>query len=198
MKLLKLQLLAVLIIGVIACQNSEQESNADLAVPHGDDVGDASLTDEDLEKLAKSKGQGIETISFADLQDFLTDTEGELVVCNFWTTSCESCIETMPYFDQLLKELDDKSINVVFINLDDVAAQDEVTAMVRKQQIGAEVVIMDEQALTKEEWMSQLNKDWNGELPATFFVKTEDNLNEFYDGIFENYGELKAKVLPYL
>ena len=201
MKFFKVFLLVIGTFSIVACQNEKKptEEETQMALPHSEPINSGELTDADLRKIAKSKGKTVEAVTFAELESILENTEDILLVCNFWATWCAPCIEEMPYFDQLQDEFQDQNVKVLFVSMDNPKAKDtEVTTFVRKKQVRSEVVLMDEKELSQDDWISKLDKDWQGDIPATIFVKTIDDLREIHTGKFENYNELKAKILPFL
>lgn len=201
MKILKVFLLVVGTFSVVACQNENKptEEEAQMALPHSEPVNNGDLTDADLRKIASSKGKTVKAVTFSELESILENTEDILLVCNFWATWCAPCIEEMPYFDKLQDEFQDQNVKVLFVSMDNPKAKDTlVKTFVRKKQVRSEVVLLDEKELSQDDWISKLDDTWEGDIPATIFIKTSDDLKEFYAGKFENYNELKAKILPFL
>ena len=192
-------------LSAVACQNNSTEASADtsindvnsMAVPHAAPVQNETLSDDDA-KLAKAKGKTVEAVTFSELQQILDNSGDELIVCNFWATWCKPCVAEMPYFDELQDEFADKNVRVLFVSLDRPSLREtKVTVFVRKKQIRSEVVLLDEPNLSQDEWITKVDQGWQGDIPATIFVKSNENISDFYAGAFEDYEELKAKVLPY-
>ncbi len=201
MRLLKILLLIAVMFNIVACQNEDKptEEEAQMALPHSEPVKTNELSNLDLKKIANSKGKTVEAVTFAELEEILENTEDVLLVCNFWGTYCKPCIEEMPYFDKLQDEFQDKNVKVLFVSLDNPKAREtEVTTFVRKKQVRSETVLLDEKELSQDEWIQKLMPNWEGDIPATIFVKTSNDIKEFYAGGFEDYNQLKAQIIPYL
>lgn len=201
MRFFRVLLLVVGTFSVVACQNENKPTDEEtqMALPHSEPVSSNELSDADLEKIAKSKGKTVEAVTFAELEEILENTGDVLLVCNFWATWCKPCIEEMPYFDKLQDEFQGKKIKVLFVSLDNPKEREKlVTTFVRKKQVRSETVLLDEKKLTQDEWIQKLMPNWEGDIPATIFVKSSNDIREFYAGEFEDYNQLKAQVIPYL
>lgn len=170
------------------------------AVPHAKPVsGKDTLSAQDLAKITSARGKTVEAITFDELEQRLAQSTDELLVCNFWATWCAPCVAEMPYFEQLQDAYASKGLKVLFVSLDNPAQRESrVTAFVRTRELRAECVLLEEQERTQDEWITALSPSWQGDIPATIFVSNKSGYREFYPGAFEDYNELKAKVLPLL
>ncbi len=205
MKFFKVCILIISTFTAVSCQNDSTEASSDaddnsaLAVPHAGPIGDGEWSDADIKKLKGAKGKTVEAISFSELQSILDKSGDQLIVCNFWATWCKPCVAEMPYFDKLQDEFDDQNVKVLFVSLDRPKLREtKVTTFVRKKQVRSEVMLLDEKNLSQDEWITKVKKSWEGDIPATIFVKSNANINDFYAGAFDNYEELKKKIIPYL
>ncbi len=63
----------------------------------------------------------------------LSSLEGKVVVVSFWATWCEYCVKEMPYLISLVKEREQKGVELVAISNDDRPGQREaVTKFLRR------------------------------------------------------------------
>lgn len=145
---------------------------------------------------AKNK---VEAITFAELEKKLNEAEEELVICNFWATWCKPCVAELPYFEALHTKYQGKRIKVLLVSLDRPSMLDSrVQKFVNNENLTSEVVLLDEQNLTQDDWIPMINKDWEGDIPATLFVHKATAIQDFYAGSFESLEELEEKILPFL
>lgn len=56
----------------------------------------------------------------------LADYKGKVIVLNVWATWCGPCIEEMPSFERLHKQITDSSLKIVAVSIDDVVGADSV------------------------------------------------------------------------
>lgn len=186
-----------------SCQRGASELEQppqSIAVPHAAPVsGRDSLSPQDLAKITQASGKTVEAITFGALEARLAQSDDQLLVCNFWATWCQPCVAEMPYFEQLQDAYASKGLKVLFVSLDNPAQREgRVTAFVRTREIRSECVLLDERERSADEWITALSASWQGDIPATLFISNKTGYREFYPGAFEDFNELKAKVLPLL
>ena len=137
----------------------------------------------------------VAAITFSELQERLGNTNDELLVCNFWATWCKPCVEEMPYFEELQKKYADKKVKVLFVSLDRPSSRtSRVQKFVNDRGIEAEVVLLDEPNLSQDDWIPLIDKNWEGDIPATLYINTSKDIREFYTGSYEDFEELETKV----
>ena len=141
----------------------------------------------------------VAAITFSELQERLGNSGDELIVCNFWATWCKPCVEEMPYFEELQKKYADQNVKVLFVSLDRPSARtSRVQKFINEKGIEAEVVLLDEPNLTQDDWIPLIDKDWEGDIPATLYVNTSKEIRNFHTGSYEDFEELEAKVKTFL
>lgn len=202
MQSLKIFLIIIGTFIAASCQN--EASNTDtlpdenIAVPHAEAVPDAYSSEEDIKKIANAKGKSIKMVTKAQFTDIVSNTGDELIVCYFWTTDCSSCAKEMTFFDKLQDEYKDEEVRVILINLNPYEDKSKVTTFVRQRQIRSEVMQLSINENVLGSWCKSINPGWEGETPATFFVRTDGDIKNFSTGDFESYGLLKATLIPLL
>lgn len=136
----------------------------------------------------------VEAITFDQFESMVATSNGDMVyIYNFWATWCKPCVAEMPYFEQIQQEYQEK-VKLVFVSLDNPKMLEKrVIPFVREKQIQAQVVLINENF--KDEYINTVNKQWEGSIPATLFVRKEDKI--FHEGDL-NYEQLKAKIEPLL
>ena len=65
---------------------------------------------------------------------------GKVVVMNFWATWCAPCVQEIPWFNKLYKELAPKGVAFVGVSMDDDAAQ-SVAPFLKKHPIDYPVAL---------------------------------------------------------
>lgn len=203
MNSLKIFLVILSTFTAVSCQNIENEADTTqpddmIAVPHAEAVPDGELTEEDLKKIAAAKGKNVELVGIDDLADILNNTGEELIVCNFWATWCKPCIEEMPFFDRLQDEFKEDEVRIIFVSIDDMKNAEKVKTFVRQQQVRSQVMQLNVNKSELKPWFSKIQGGWEGDIPATLFVRTDGDVKTFYTGSFEAYEELRAALYPLL
>lgn len=99
------------------------------------------------------------------------------------------CVEEIPEFIKLEQELHDKKFKMILVSLDfPKHIQSRVIPFLKKNYMTTEVVLLDDDANI---WINKVNPDWDGDLPATQFIK--NNKKSFFDEQL-SYEELKKIV----
>lgn len=131
-------------------------------------------------KKVQQQKSGAEVISLQQLKEKISQPSGKLKIINFWATWCKPCIEEMPYFENVANSNTDK-VALYFISLDLIEDLTNVDGLIKKKQISANVLLLNE---TKyDEFMPQINEKWSGAIPATLLVDAQGN-EYFYEKSF--------------
>ena len=120
-----------------------------------------------------------------------------IYVVNFWATWCTQCRREIPEMVKLDRNFkNDKSVKILFVNLDEADRQRLVPTYLRNHNITGEVVALTDP--DQEKWIEAINKKWSGALPGTLFFKG-DKHRKFYNypmtyaELERNIGFMKAK-----
>ena len=141
------------------------------------------------------QAQSVEKVTVEELQARVAGSEAAITVVNFWATWCAPCIEEMPYFMQLGKELADQRVTVFFVSMD---FEDEA-ALVESflQEQGWEVASMLRTG-KDDHFISTLHEAWSGVVPATILYGQDGSPVDFWQGKPVGCDELKTRVLASL
>ncbi len=136
-------------------------------------AGTARLIDEkEIEKMLKTHGS-------------------DMLVVNFWATWCGPCVEELPYFVALSKELETEKVRIAGVSVDfDNQVEDVVIPFLQRREIPYSNVVYfgDPEAV-----MEIFSEEWTGAIPATFFFDREGNhLGEVLEAVTEE--ELRELV----
>ncbi len=131
--------------------------------------------------------QVIPIVKFQQLEQKWKIDSDTLYVINYWATWCKPCVEELPAFLRIEKELKHKSFKMILVSLDfPQHLETRVLPFIKKHQIKCEVVILDDDA---NQWINKVNPQWDGSIPVTVLVKNKKS--EFYDHTFDYESLLK-------
>lgn len=194
-----------LLIAIILCcfgcaneaeQSTNTETNENAALPHSGDLPDTELTEAERKKLAQAQGKTVGYTNFSELEKRFQSDNDTLYIINFWATWCGPCVEEMPYFEKVADDFTNKKVKLIFVSMDNPKIlKERVIPFVREKQIRSEVVLLNEKELSQTEWINRIDKDWEGEIPATLFMNNRSETRLFYSKGF-SYEELEAIVNP--
>jgi peroxiredoxin len=81
------------------------------------------------------------TVDGTNVVRTLADYRGRVVVLNIWATWCGPCVVEMPSFERLRAEVQDSSLRIVAVSIDDVVGADSVRAFARNLGLTFDVVL---------------------------------------------------------
>ncbi len=99
-------------------------------------------------------------------------------VVNFWATWCAPCVAELHYFTELDSAYAAKNVKVILVSLDfkkDISTK--LIPFIAKRKIKSEVIFLDE--TNDNEWIPKVDKEWQGNIPATLIKNTKKNYRRF-------------------
>lgn len=112
---------------------------------------------------------------------------------NYWATWCKPCVEELPDFIELEKQMKDEKFKMILVSLDfSSQIESRVIPFLKKNEIPSQVVILNDNPNT---WINQVNENWDGDIPVTQVI--QNGRKEFYNSSL-NIEELKKIVQPKL
>ncbi|MEZ4984755.1 MAG: TlpA disulfide reductase family protein [Saprospiraceae bacterium] len=129
--------------------------------------------------------------TFDELAPLFEQYNDTVHVVNFWATWCGPCVEELPWFEQLAREVEGKPVKIYLVSLD--FKKDIRTKLLRfvESRPGLPPVI----ALTDSKtnvWIDRVEPTWGGAIPITILYKNDHRV--FVDTQFESYEELRNGV----
>jgi thiol-disulfide isomerase/thioredoxin len=139
--------------------------------------------------------QNIEIITFDQLETKINIKNDTTYILNFWATWCKPCVQELPYFLQLEKEMKNKKIKFLFVSLDFVKKKEQVNNFIIDKNWKASFYLLN--APNQNEWIDKIAKEWEGSIPATLMYNNTKKKKTFYEREF-SYEELKAELLKFM
>ncbi|MCU0443616.1 MAG: TlpA family protein disulfide reductase [Microscillaceae bacterium] len=122
--------------------------------------------------------QTIQTIKIKDLVSHLQKNDDTLRVVNLWATWCAPCVKELPYFEQAHQHFKNQKVKIILTAIEDELPK--VQAFAQKRKLQSTLLFLDED--NANDWIPQIEKNWQGEIPVTLFVK--QGKREFHSGDF--------------
>ncbi len=121
-----------------------------------------------------------------------SNTSDTLYVVNFWATWCKPCVNELPYFQKIADTYAGKNVKVILVSNDmrrDMTKR--VPDFIKNNGIKLQVLYIDE--VDADLWISKVNKDWTGAIPATWMYNGSNGKEDFTEGEL-TFEELENKV----
>lgn len=123
----------------------------------------------------------VKMVGIKGLKALMSDDSQKHHVINFWATWCGPCIEELPYFDKIKKEYQNKGVKFSFVSMD-FSANSIKPFLTKKGYDDFDVYLMTD--LDYNKWIDLVDKEWQGEIPATLFVSNANGRRIFKAGSF--------------
>ncbi len=124
----------------------------------------------------------VEVVKWPTLQQYINQKNDKVKVINFWATWCRPCMEELPHFEKIHRQYKDKNVEVLLVSLDQASMTDKVKASLKKNDITARVILLDEVDFNK--WINQVDTTWSGSIPATLIIGKNNRSKQFYERTF--------------
>ena len=117
--------------------------------------------------------QDVRLITLDQLYERVNGSKDTAFVVNFWATWCVPCLEELPHFEKLSKQLKNKKLKVLLVSMDSKSKlKSTVTKYVRSSRIKNEVFLLDEK--DQQIYINRIDTTWSGALPATLMLRNND------------------------
>lgn len=148
----------------------------------------------------KKEAKPQEVLVVTDYNEVITKfsaNDDKLYVVNFWATWCKPCVEELPHFMEVNKEMqNDENFEMILVSLD--KASDFETKMkpfITQNNITTDIYLLSDNKRMNE-WITALNPHWSGGIPATFIYKNGKQVS-FTEGQLSK-NELQTIINKYL
>lgn len=137
---------------------------------------------------AGMQAQNIPLLKYEQLESRIAGEKAELLVVNFWATTCAPCVKELPHFMEVNAEYkDNPGFKMLLVSLDRAKDLERVKKFMKDRKITAEVVVLDDNKRMNT-WIPRINLDWGGEIPVTLIYKNNEQVH------FQN-GEMSKEEL---
>ena len=105
-----------------------------------------------------------------------------LYIINFWATWCAPCVGELSEFNTLEKRYKNKPVKVILVSLDfkeDYNAS-KLEMFIARKRLTPEVVWLAD--TDPNVFIPQIDKSWQGSIPATVMVYPQKNYRQFIEG----------------
>jgi thiol-disulfide isomerase/thioredoxin len=146
------------------------------------------------EQWLSANGQSIGYYSYEQFEKLLQGNNDTTYIVNFWATWCAPCVKELPHFQKLYKKYKDKKVHLMLVSLDfEKQLERKLYPFLDKHQLEGEVLLLSQKGMN--DWIGEINRDWEGSLPATLIYKGGKQV--FYPHSFE-YSELEIKLRRFM
>lgn len=118
-------------------------------------------------EATRVEARAVRPITAQGVRRMIDASKGRILVVNLWATWCVPCIEEFPDLVRLHGELSDSGVSVVGISIDD--EEDLSTKVIPfLDRLNVPFNVWIKQSGGDEQFITAMNPDWSGAVPATF------------------------------
>jgi len=116
-----------------------------------------------------NSAQTIQIVEFNELKQRVFNHSDTTYVINFFASWCKPCLEEIPTFIQFIDSTKNTKTKVLFVSVDlKNELNKSLIAVVKKYSLPP-IYLLDEP--NGNNWISDIDKNWSGAIPATLIVK---------------------------
>lgn len=135
----------------------------------------------------------VKSFRFDEFKSYLEHDSDQVYIVNFWATWCAPCIKELPVFEAINAKYGD-TVKMVLVSLDFTAQVEKaLIPFIKKKGLKAEVIHLV--STDANEWVSKVNPNWSGAIPATVIYKGEKR--QFYERSFTQ-DELEQELKSFI
>lgn len=151
-------------------------------------VGGKTMTMQQKPAKAPAAASAIALLKPADFNKLKVDSQGKVLLINFWATWCAPCVAEFPEFVMIDKNYRAKGVRTIAISTDEKSdLAGAVLPFLKKQKAEFESFLSDSD--DPQELIDVVDKNWSGALPATFVFDKQGKL------VFTKYGIIDREEL---
>ncbi|WES96442.1 TlpA disulfide reductase family protein [Chryseobacterium arthrosphaerae] len=129
----------------------------------------------------KAQQSKVSIVKYEDLEKRIQQEKDQLLVVNFWSTTCAPCVKELPHFMEVNNQhANDPKFKMILVSLDRLADKERVLKFIKNKNLTAEVVLLDD-IKRMNTWIPRFEKAWDGNIPVTLFYKNGEKFH-FNDG----------------
>lgn len=127
-----------------------------------------------------ANSQGIAKLKITDIEKYIDDNTGEVLVLNFWATFCKPCVAEIPSFIKITDQYKAQNVKLLLVSLDLPSYYPaKVAGFAKKHKFNTNIVWLDE--TNADYFCPKIDKTWSGSIPATLIVNTKTGYRKFFE-----------------
>ena len=123
--------------------------------------------------------QSIPSWKITDLEEYIAKSDTPVII-NFWATYCGPCIKEIPYFQDVVKQYEQKGVKLLLVSLDfKESFPDKISSFADKRKFTSPIVWLDE--TDADYFCPKVDSAWSGVMPATLFINNKKAHRSFFE-----------------
>ncbi|HLB31448.1 MAG TPA: redoxin family protein [Gammaproteobacteria bacterium] len=123
--------------------------------------------------LPAAEAGEVAAVNADEIKSIISENKGKVVVLNFWATWCPPCIKEFPDIIKLYDQYESKGLQVIAISMNEPDELEDIAEFLGKHNPRFPVY---RAASTEEEFYSEFEEQWWGEMPMTMIYDKAGNV----------------------
>ena len=111
----------------------------------------------------------IRTVTAKQIRALVDDSQGKVVVVNFWASWCPPCVREFPAITKVYEQYHDKGLTLFAVSMNSAEERDEIEQFLQTYKPPFPIYLADAQDKTFNEGVLE---KWFGEMPMTLVFDT--------------------------
>ena len=128
--------------------------------------------------LGTAAGQDIAKLKITDIEKYIANGNGDILVINFWATFCKPCVAEIPFFISTVEKYKSNRVKLMLVSLDMPSYYPaRITSFAKKHKFKSNIVWLDES--NADYFCPKIDSAWSGSIPATLIINTATGYRKF-------------------
>ena len=128
--------------------------------------------------LGTATGQDIAKLKITDIEKYIANGNGDILVINFWATFCKPCVAEIPFFISTVEKYKSQKVKLILVSLDMPSYYPaRIASFAKKHKFNSNIVWLDES--NADYFCPKIDSAWSGSIPATLIINTATGSRKF-------------------
>lgn len=124
--------------------------------------------------------QEIAKWKITDVEKYMAEKNGEILVINFWATFCKPCVAEIPSFIRIVDKYKNEQVKLLLVSLDLPSFYPgKIASFAKKHAFNTNMVWLDE--TNADYFCTKVDSTWSGSIPATLIINTKTGYKKFFE-----------------
>lgn len=132
--------------------------------------------------------QEVKTVKIEELKKVYTKSNDTTYVVNFFASWCGPCMMEIPILNKFQEEHKNSKIQLIYVSVDNPSSTKKLQKVVIKMKMQPPIYLLNESS--DFSWLPNIDKRWQGSIPATMIINGNKNVKAFFETPMEK-GQLE-------
>ncbi len=127
-----------------------------------------------------ARSQSIPKWKMTDVEKYIANGKGDILVINCWATFCKPCVAEIPSFIKTVDKYKARHVKLLLVSLDLPSYYPaKIATFAKSHHFKTNIVWLDE--TNADYFCPKLDSSWSGSIPATLIINTKTGYRKFFE-----------------